>query len=72
MACPNCASNQLMIRERTGWERIMALFTSLRKYRCRDCDHVFRAADRRRGFRDPNSPAATRQRARSASSSGSR
>jgi hypothetical protein len=57
-----------MIRERTGWERVVALFTSLRKYRCRECDHVFRAADRRREARLPNSrPDNRNQRAKSAS-----
>jgi hypothetical protein len=43
-----------MIRERTGWERVMALFTDLRKYRCRNCDHIFRAPDRRRMLRSKN------------------
>jgi transposase-like protein len=52
MGCPKCASDELLIRERTGWERIVALFTSLRKYRCRNCDHTFRAPDRRRSARN--------------------
>jgi hypothetical protein len=37
-----------MIRNNTGIERIFVFITKLRKYRCRDCDNVFRMLDRRR------------------------
>ena len=55
MLCPNCRSEYLMIRRRTGWERVMIWATSLRKYRCRDCARVFRAPDRRRLHREEES-----------------
>lgn len=48
MQCPRCEdSDHLMIRNNTGIERIMVFFTKLRKYRCLDCDNVFRMPDRR-------------------------
>jgi hypothetical protein len=46
--CPKCGSDHLRIRNLEGWERLMVWFTGLRKYRCRECDWKFRAADRRR------------------------
>jgi len=46
--CPRCSSTVLKIKKRAGLERIIAFLTGERKYRCRDCEHVFRAVDRRR------------------------
>ena len=37
-----------MIRQKTGWERLMVFWTGLRLFRCPDCLHKFRAPDRRR------------------------
>jgi len=48
MECPKCSSNQLMIRHKTGWERLMVFRTGLRLFWCQDCLHKFRAPDRRR------------------------
>lgn len=52
MGCPKCRSNELMIRQNAGFERIRILITGLREYRCRDCDTRFRAPDRRKARRD--------------------
>jgi hypothetical protein len=52
MPCPKCRSNRLKIKQLSGMERIVAFFTKERSYRCRDCNHGFRAADRRRFSRD--------------------
>jgi DNA-directed RNA polymerase subunit RPC12/RpoP len=52
MECPKCRSTVLMIRRKTGLERLRCFFTGLRSYRCRDCDQKFRAPDRRRAPRD--------------------
>jgi hypothetical protein len=41
-----------MIRLNTGLERLRSAFTGMRRYRCRDCDVTFRAADRRRTPRE--------------------
>lgn len=38
----------LMIRQKTGLERLAVFFTGLRLYRCQECEHKFRARDRRR------------------------
>lgn len=46
-----CSPEDLMIRARTGLERIAAFLTGERKYRCRRCNYVFRAPDRRRSDR---------------------
>ena len=45
--CPNCHSTVLKIKKRVGLERIASFLTGQRKYRCRECRHVFRAVDRR-------------------------
>ena len=45
----------LMIRQNTGLERLRSFFSGLRSYRCRDCDHKFRAPDRRRTDRETSS-----------------
>ena len=47
MQCPKCQSRELMIRDKTGLERIKVLWSGLREYRCRACDEIFRAPDRR-------------------------
>jgi transposase-like protein len=52
MLCPKCSSEYLMIRQRNGMERLMIRITGMRKYFCRDCEHTFRAADRRRVQRE--------------------
>lgn len=49
--CPKCGSDHLRIRNDEGLERMMIFFTGERKYRCCDCDWVFRAPDRRRNPR---------------------
>jgi DNA-directed RNA polymerase subunit RPC12/RpoP len=54
MPCPDCGSNRLWFREATGTERLVLLFISKRKYRCLDCDRVFRSVDRRRIPRNDN------------------
>ena len=41
-----------MIRNNTGFERLLVFMTGLREYRCRDCDQKFRAPDRRRVARE--------------------
>jgi hypothetical protein len=41
-----------MIRQNTGVERLRIAFTGMRRYRCLDCEAVFRAVDRRRTPRD--------------------
>ena len=48
MKCPKCRSEYLVIRQRTGWERIVLHFTKKRKYHCVQCGEKFRAPDRRR------------------------
>jgi DNA-directed RNA polymerase subunit RPC12/RpoP len=65
MECPKCRSTLLMIRHKTGLERLRVFFTGLREYRCRDCDQRFRAADRRQVNRD-RAPYADKAVARSA------
>jgi DNA-directed RNA polymerase subunit RPC12/RpoP len=52
LLCPGCGSDRLEIRQRTGFERMMAHFTPKRKYRCLICRHRFRALDRRRWPRE--------------------
>jgi DNA-directed RNA polymerase subunit RPC12/RpoP len=47
MECPGCRSTLLMIRRNTGLERLRTAFTGMRRYRCRECEHQFRAVDRR-------------------------
>ena len=47
MQCPRCGSNFLMIKLAEGLERLIVAFTGLRQYRCQECDHPFRALDRR-------------------------
>jgi len=49
MKCPRCDSDHLMIRQRTGFEKLVMMhLTRKRKYICLDCGHSFRAPDRRR------------------------
>jgi hypothetical protein len=48
MPCPSCGSNNLALREARGFEWLVLLFTTKRKYRCRECNQWFRAPDRRR------------------------
>lgn len=45
-----------MIRQQTGFERIMMRLTSKRKYICMTCGQPFRALDRRRTPRPAGSP----------------
>jgi hypothetical protein len=47
LICPNCRSSKFKIKNAAGIERILVLFTNLRKYRCCDCGYGFRAPDRR-------------------------
>jgi hypothetical protein len=47
-----------MIRQNTGLERLRSAFTGMRRYRCRDCDQQFRAADRRSTPREKEEAAA--------------
>jgi DNA-directed RNA polymerase subunit RPC12/RpoP len=48
MGCPYCRSEYLVIRQRTGWEWVVLLFTTTRKYYCVACGQSFRAPDRRK------------------------
>jgi DNA-directed RNA polymerase subunit RPC12/RpoP len=52
--CPDCGSNRLRVRGATGLEWFVLLFISKRKYRCLECDRVFRSVDRRRVPRTDN------------------
>ncbi len=52
MCCPKCYCDHLMIRRRVGFERVMIMLTSKRKYVCMSCANVFRAPDRRRMARE--------------------
>jgi DNA-directed RNA polymerase subunit RPC12/RpoP len=52
MPCPDCGSDRLAIRQRSGWEAVVARFTNTRKYLCIVCKREFRMADRRRQSRD--------------------
>jgi hypothetical protein len=49
--CPNCRSENLLIKGINGPERLMILLTGKRKYRCKDCGLGFRMPDRRRSAR---------------------
>jgi hypothetical protein len=48
MGCPQCRSEYLVIRQKTGLEWLILQFTKLRKYHCVQCGHSFRAPDRRK------------------------
>src|SRR6266699_4659525 len=48
-----CRSSFVMIRQLTGIDRLISCATQKRKYLCRDCNHVFRRPERRRGERRP-------------------
>ena len=50
--CSKCRSTRVKIRLATGIERFVILFTQTRKYICLDCDHAFRAPDRRLNARE--------------------
>jgi len=53
MTCPKCTvSRDFKIRYATGFEYIVLLFITHRKYTCRKCGHSFRAPDRRQHKRD--------------------
>jgi hypothetical protein len=43
-----------MIRQKSGFERVLIFLTGLRQYRCQDCDQRFRAPDRRFRPRHPH------------------
>jgi hypothetical protein len=45
-----------MIKKLEGVERFVVYITAKRKYRCRDCNHIFRAPDRRRKPREEEVP----------------
>jgi transposase-like protein len=49
MKCPKCDSEHLLIRQRTGLEKLVVMhLTRKRKYMCMDCNQSFRAAITRR------------------------
>jgi tRNA(Ile2) C34 agmatinyltransferase TiaS len=50
----------LMIRQKTGLERVRSFMTGTREYRCRDCDQKFRAPDRRSVPREEKLPASVK------------
>jgi hypothetical protein len=52
MCCPMCFNDHLLIRRRSGWERVMIYLTQNRKYVCMSCAHAFRAPDRRSAPRE--------------------
>jgi len=60
LCCPKCYCDQLLIRRRRGFERIMIYLTAKRKYVCMSCGDVFRAADRRRFPRQKEQAALSR------------
>jgi DNA-directed RNA polymerase subunit RPC12/RpoP len=62
MDCPKCRSDLLMIRQKTGLERVRSFMTGTREYRCRDCDQKFRAPDRRSVPREEKLPASVKTR----------
>ncbi|NDJ12942.1 MAG: hypothetical protein EBY17_17375 [Acidobacteriia bacterium] len=64
MQCPRCRSDYLLIRQRTGFERVLIFLTGLREYRCRDCDQKFRMPDLRLELSRIHKPAAAVARAR--------
>jgi hypothetical protein len=53
--CPKCGSTHLKIKQARGLERILMFWTGKRKYRCHNCFNLFRATDRRRFPRVPES-----------------
>jgi len=63
MPCPECASENLRIKQAKGLEFFVLLFITKRLYTCRDCDTVFRAPDRRQTRRDQDAAAAAMRRA---------
>jgi len=63
LRCPNCASDRLEIRQRSGLERLMMYFTPRRKYRCLICRYKFRAMDRRRWSREESDQLAAARKA---------
>jgi hypothetical protein len=46
--CPLCQSRFLLIKQRTGFERLKIAIPAKRTYECLDCHKVFRIKDRRR------------------------
>jgi hypothetical protein len=48
MWCPQCGSDRTTIFPNRGAELLLIGLTGLRKYRCAQCGHCFRGADRRR------------------------
>ncbi len=50
--CPKCGSERTTIFPEKGWEKIQSQLVGLRKYGCSDCNHCFRAGDRRRFSRE--------------------
>ena len=51
LKCPKCYCDQLLIRRRKGFEKVMIWLTGKRKYVCMSCGEVFRSLDRRRSPR---------------------
>src|SRR5579872_5244130 len=45
--CPKCRSENLLVKNLAGIERLMVRVTSKRKYRCKDCGSGFRMVERR-------------------------
>jgi len=50
--CPRCRSTLLLIKDKRGIERLLILLTGKRHFRCRLCDLIYRARDRRRTLRE--------------------
>jgi K+-sensing histidine kinase KdpD len=59
--CPRCRSQRLITKHVAGIERLKVYFTDTRKYRCKDCNNVFRAPDRRLTPRDSAASAISRE-----------
>jgi hypothetical protein len=49
--CPRCRSNNLWIKELNLWELVLSATSGERTYLCRQCEHSFRAPDKRRVMR---------------------
>lgn len=47
MKCPKCQGSTLKIKPAAGFEFLLLLFISKRKYTCASCGHAYRAPDRR-------------------------
>lgn len=52
-ACPSCQSEKTVFQGLSWLESLLSFGSRLQRYRCLDCGHSFKAADRRRFPRTP-------------------